>query len=267
MIAKNKNLTVIAILLLLLFSVMVQAQDDAAALAKKTANPIASVISLPIQFNFNFGIGEYDRTQTLINIMPVLPFALNDNINVINRVIIPVINQPVVSQESGSTFGVGNINYSAFFTPAKAGKIIWGIGPAFSIPTRSSDLLGSTEFGVGPTFVALIMPGNWAFGLTANNVWSYENGTLNSLWSQIFITYTFKSAWFIQMQPTITANWNAPEGEQWSIPLGLNVGKLVMLGKQPVKFIGGASYYVEKPTAGPDWMAFFQVVFLFPKGS
>ena len=263
---KNRNLTVIVVVLLLLSTVMVQAQDDAAELAKKTANPIASVISLPIQFNFNFGLGEFDRTQTLVNIMPVLPFALNDNINVINRVIIPVINQPDITQETGGTFGVGNINYSAFFTPAKAGKIIWGIGPAFSIPTRSSNMLGSTEFGVGPTFIALMMPGNWAFGFTANNVFSYENGTLNSLWSQIFIVYTFKSAWFVQMMPTITANWNAPEGEQWSIPLGANVGKLVMLGKQPVKFIAGGSYYVQKPTAGPDWMAFFQVVFLFPKG-
>ena len=109
------------------------------------------------------------------------------------------------------------------------------------------------------------MPGNWAFGLTANNVTSYENGNLNALFSQVFIVYTFPSAWFVQMQPTITANWNAPEGQKWTVPLGANVGKLVMFGKQPVKFIGGGAYYIERPDNGPDWQLFFQVVFLFPK--
>lgn len=264
---KKRKILFTAIIIVLFSALMINAQDEseAAELAKQTANPLANMISLPFQFNFNFGMGEYDRSQTLLNIMPVIPFALNDNINVINRIIMPVMYQPDVSQESGGTFGVGNINYSAFFTPARLGKIIWGFGPAFNIPTRSSDLLGSEEFGVGPTLIALMMPGNWALGFTANNVWSYENGTLNSLFSQVFVVYTFPSAWFIQMMPTITANWNAPKGEQWSIPLGLNGGKVVMFGKQPIKLIAGASYYVEKPTNGPDWMIFFQAVFLFPK--
>ena len=138
--------------------------SNAAALAKETANPIAAIISAPIQFNFNFGLGEYDRFQSVTNLMPVLPFRINDKVNAVNRIIIPLLYQPDVSQETGGTFGVGNINYSMFITPSKASKIIWGIGPALSIPTRTSNLLSSPEFGIGPTFVVLTMPGNWAIG-------------------------------------------------------------------------------------------------------
>ena len=241
------------------------AESDAAALAKKTANPIAAMISVPFQFNFNFGLGEYDRTQYLMNIMPVIPFRLSEKINVVNRIILPVMVQPDITKESGSTFGLGDINYSMFFTAAETKKVIWGIGPAFNIPTRTNDVLGSPEFGLGPTFIALMMPGNWAFGFTVNNVWSYNNSDLNALFSQIFIVYTFKSAWFVQMMPTITANWNAAKGQQWSVPLGANTGKVVMFGKQPVKLIGGGGYFVVSPDNGPKWQLFAQAVFLFPK--
>ena len=240
-------------------------QDKAALLAKKTANPIAALISVPVQFNFNFGLGEYNRFQLVTNLMPVLPFRLNDKINVVNRIIVPFIYQPDVSKESGGQFGVGDINYSMFFTSARTQKIIWGIGPAFNIPTRTNDMLGSPEFGLGPTFIALMMPGNWAIGFTVNNVWSYNTGNLNALFGQVFIVYTFPSAWFVQFMPTITANWNAPEGQQWTVPLGANAGKVVMFGKQPVKFIAGGGYFVAKPDNGPDWQIFAQAVFLFPK--
>jgi len=240
-------------------------ESDAAKLAKETANPLAAMISVPFQFNFNFGLGEYNRTQTLINVMPAIPFRLNDKFNVLNRIILPVLIQPDVSEQSGSTFGLGSVNYSMFLTPADAGKIIWGIGPAFNIPTRTNNLLGSPEFGIGPTLIVLTMPGNWALGLTVNNVWSYTNNNLNALFSQVFVVYTFPSAWFVQMMPTITANWNAEKGQKWSFPLGANMGKVVIFGKQPVKFIGGGSYYVLKPDAGPTWQLFAQVVLLFPK--
>ncbi len=277
-----KNYTKVFVAILLLFGIAnyCTAQDstihlqsstanNAAELAKVTANPLAAMISLPIQFNFNNGMGEYDRTQTLINVMPAIPFRLSDKFNVLNRIIIPIISQPDVTQESGSTFGLGSVNYSMFLTPAKLGKIIWGVGPAFNIPTRTDNMLGSPEFGIGPTVIALTMPGNWAIGFTANNVWSYAetdtSSSLNALFSQVFVVYTFPSAWFVQMMPTITANWNAPKGQQWSVPLGANVGKVVMAGKQPIKLIGGGSYYVAAPDNGPEWQLFFQAVFLFPK--
>lgn len=239
--------------------------QNAAAIARQTANPIADIKTIPFQFNFNFGMGNHKRMQTVVNFMPVIPFPVSKNINAINRLIIPIINMPEFSDESGSTFGLGDINYSMLFTPADVGKLIWGIGPAVNIPTRTNNELGSSEFGIGPSFVVLVMPGNWALGLTANNVWSYENGYLNALFSQVFITYTFPGAWFVNFAPTITANWNAEKGEQWTVPLSFNIGKLKLFGGQPIKFLAGGSYFLEKPSYGPDWQLNFQVVFIFAK--
>lgn len=267
------NLKVLILTVLFIFSYQLtgfsQEEDSegnkAAELAKATANPLANMISVPIQLNLNFGMGTFDRTQTLINLMPVLPLQVGENVNLINRIILPIMIQPDLTQSLGNTFGIGDINYSMFFTPAKPGSLIWGFGPAFNIPTRTSNVLGSPEFGIGPTLVLLTMPGNWALGLTANNVWSYESDTLNALFSQVFVTYTFPSAWFINFSPTITANWNAADGEQWTVPLSFNTGVLKVFGKQPIKFTLGGSYFVQRPTNGPDWQVNFQMVFLFKK--
>jgi hypothetical protein len=183
----------------------------------------------------------------------------------INRVIIPIINQPDVTSNSGTTSGIGNTNYTAFFTPSKPGPVIWGIGPSLNIPTISSTKLGGREFGIGASFVALGMPGKWVLGLLASNVWSYLNSNLNSFFGQYFIVLNFKGGWFVNSAPTITANWNAESGEQWTIPFGLGGGKVSHIGKQPVKFVLGGYYYAAKPTNGPEWLIQFQFFLLFPR--
>ena len=235
-------------------------------LAKQSANPIASLITLPLQFNFNQGLGEFDRSQFILNIEPVLPVELSSSVTMINRIIIPIINQPDVSSESGSTFGIGNTNYTAFFTPAHPGSIIWGIGPSFTIPSISSTDLGGTDFGVGASVVVLGMPGEWVLGFLANNIWSYLDSNLNSFLFQYFITFLFKGGWYINTTPTLTANWNAEEGERWTIPFGMGGGKVTHIGKQHIKFMVGAYYYTSKPTNGPEWLLQLQLFLLFPKG-
>lgn len=240
--------------------------DESADLAKQSQNPVASLISVPLQFNFNFGMGAYDRSQTVLNVQPVLPMTLSSKVNLINRLIIPVFNQPDITSESGGSLGLGNMVYTAFFTPAKAGKIIWGIGPAFNLPTRSAPELGAKAFGMGPSLVVLTMPGKWVLGFLVNQLWSIGNDDLNSFMAQYFITYNLPNGWFISSAPTITANWKAPSGKQWTIPFGIGFGKLTKIGKQPIKFQLNGFYNVEKPTAGADWSIQFQTVLLFPKG-
>src|ERR1035438_9613330 len=55
------------------------AASNAEELRKQSQNPIANLISVPIQENFNFGIGPADRTQNVMNIQPVIPFSLGKN--------------------------------------------------------------------------------------------------------------------------------------------------------------------------------------------
>ena len=266
---KKRNVSILAVVMLALIFTgtgLAQTDAEAAELAKKSQNPVANMISLPLQFNFNNGMGEYNRSQMVINVQPVFPLKLNSKINIINRFIQPVINQPDVMESSGSTFGLGNLNYTAFFTPAEPGKLIWGVGPAFSIPTATSSKLGGTDFGLGPSVVALTMPGHWVLGLIANQIWSYRvDSNLSSFFLQYFINYNLPQGWYVGTGPSLSANWKADEGEKWTVPFGLNVGKLTRFGKQPIKLHLGVYYNAVRPTYGADWSVQFQVVFLFPK--
>jgi hypothetical protein len=232
----NKKYSLVSIFVFL-FAIPLFAQDadgsapaaapDQAALAKAAANPLANMISLPFQFNFNFDQGPYERYGTVMNFEPVLPFRLSKTWNVVTRTIIPVLQRPDMDSESSSTSGIGNTNFNAFFVPKPIGIFTYGFGLTMNIPTATAPELGVDAFGIGPTVVFLFMPGKWVLGATAGWTLAYKSpdGTdaLNSLFAQYFITVNLKKGWFINTTPTITANFNA-EGEVWTIPVGAGVG-------------------------------------------
>lgn len=241
------------------------AQHSHHDLAKKAANPIANLISLPFQLNINLNIGDYDRTGTVLNIMPTIPFSVS-SWNVINRIIIPVRNAPD-NAETGSTSGLGNTNYSMMFVPPRhdGSTFQWGFGPAFNIPTASDDRLGVNDFAIGPAIIALVTPGNWVMGITANNVWSYREGSnVNQTFIQYFITYNIANGWYINTNPMLTANQNALGGAEWIIPVGAGGGKVFKAGGQPMKLQAQFYYNVERPTGIADWTFQVQYVLLFP---
>ena len=266
-ILKNSTKRLIAIFLSMFLCYSLYGQDskeeDAAALAKQSANPIANLISIPIQTNFGLGFGDYNRTRTLVNIQPVIPFRLSSKINVINRIIIPIMFLPE-NAESGGTSGLGNINYSVFFVPSKVGKFTWGIGPAFNIPTLTDDKLGANAFGIGPTAVGLLMLDKWVAGATFNRLWSYNGSSVDSFFGQYFITYNIKKGWYVNTNPNIVANFNAADGEQWTVPFGMGGGKVTHLGSQPVKLQVQYYYNVVRPTVSAKSTLMIQMVFLFP---
>lgn len=237
-------------------------QESNEELAKASQNPIANMISFPFQNNTNFGIGSYNRTQNILNIQPVLPFF---NGRLITRTIMPVISQPDISSESGSTFGLGDITFTAFFAPESKGGPIWGIGPAINIPT-SGESLGTGEWGFGPSLVFLLMKSKWVVGGILNNVWSIDdNNSLNLLFFQCLINYNFKDGLYLSSAPIITSNWNAESGDEWTIPLGAGIGKIVKLGgKLPLNLQVGAYYNVVRPESGADWQLRALAVLLFP---
>ena len=136
--------------------------QSADELAKQTQNPVASLISVPFQGNWDFGIGDREATGTLLNIQPVAPFGLTKDWNVILRVIMPLQSQP--TDTSTRITGMGDTTMTLFLSPAKTGKVIWGAGPALLIPTATNDALGTEKFGVGPSIVALVQPGKWTTG-------------------------------------------------------------------------------------------------------
>ncbi|MBB3454864.1 hypothetical protein FHT86_003163 [Rhizobium sp. BK313] len=246
-----------------------QAQEANSDLAKKLNNPVASLISVPFQFNYDHGFGPNNGNRETLNIQPVIPFSINENWNVISRTIVPVIWQDDIAGPSGSQFGIGDTTQSFFFSPKEptAGGIIWGAGPAFLLPTATDDLLGSGKFGIGPTAVVLKQEGPWTVGALGNHIWSVagegDRPDVSSTFLQPFVSYTTSDAWTFTVNTESTYDW---KGEQWSVPINLQVSKLVRFGKQPVSFTAGARYWAAAPENGPEGWGFrLAMTFLFPK--
>jgi hypothetical protein len=238
-------------------------------LAKLAQNPVANLLSFPFQNNFNFGVGPNHVTQYVMNFQPVIPITLNENWNLITRWILPTINQPSPAPGIRSAFGLGDLNPSFFFSPAKSGKLIWGIGPTATFPTATDPLLGYGNYLLGPTAVALTIQGHWVFGALVNNQWSVAGwgaGNQNLFLAQPFVNYNLPGGWYLTTGPIITANWNASHQDMWTVPVGGGFGKIIKLGgKLPLNLQLAAYYNVVTPTSGADWQLRCQLQVLLPK--
>jgi len=249
------------------------ADNDAAALAKAAQNPVASMISVPIQLNMNFGTGPEDDLQTVTNIQPVMPFSLGENWNLITRTIIPVISQPDFGLYSARENGIGDIQFSTFLSPKEpsSGGWIWGAGVIAQLDTATDDRLGQGAWGLGPTAVALRMDGPWVYGALVNNVWSVSEdrnrGKVNQFLAQPFVNYNFPDSpgRYLTFSPVITANWEAQSGQKWLVPIGLGIGQITRFGTQPVNLMAAYYYNVERPDGAPDYQVRLQIQFMFPK--
>jgi hypothetical protein len=240
------------------------------ALARAAQNPVAAMISLPLQNNTNFNYGPNGHTQNVLNIQPVIPFRLTDDWNLVSRTIVPVISQPEFTPGQGTTFGLGATQASVFLSPGRPGSVIWGAGAVVQAPSVTNQALGSNVWGAGPTFVALTMQGPWVLGGLVNNVWSVggsREDRYNNLTLQPFINYNFPHSpgTYLSFSPVATANWEARSGQQWTVPLGLAVGEVLPVGNQPINVQVGAYYNVVRPDIGPEWQLRFQLALLFPK--
>lgn len=247
-----------------------QEQDDTGELAKKLSNPVAAMISVPFQGNYNDEIGPLeDGEQTYVNFQPVVPIALNEDWNLISRTIVPVISQDDIFPGAGSQFGLGNTTQSFFFSPSQpVNGFVWGVGPVFYIPTNTDDLLGADKWGAGPTAVALWQGEGWTVGMLSNHIWSFAGDSsepdLNSTFLQPFVAYTTSDAWTFTLNTESTYDWEAHE---WSVPINFVVSKIVKIGELPVSIFAGPRYWADSPEGvGPEgWGARFGFTLLFPR--
>jgi hypothetical protein len=248
-----------------------EAADDektkAGELAKKLQNPIASLISVPIQNNWDFSIGPADAIRYTANIQPVIPFSLTEDWNLITRTIVPVIYAESPVKGDDDEAGLGDIVQSFFFSPKEpVGGWIMGAGPVFLYPSATDEALGTEKFGLGPTTVLLQQEKGWTYGVLSNHIWSVagESGRadVNATFLQPFVSYTTKTFTTFGFNTESTYDW---ENSQWTVPLNLLVSQLLKIGKQPIQLQLGGRYYPEKPDGGPEWGLRFTVTLLFPK--
>jgi hypothetical protein len=237
-------------------------------LAKKAQNPISSMVSLPLQNNTDFDFGPEEGTLNTLNVQPVWPFAISDDWNLVTRTILPIVSQPGLAPGQGRENGLGDINFTGFFSPKEAGKWIWGVGPTVILPTSTDDRLGKGEWGAGVSMVVLTMPGNWVVGSLFSNVWDVSASTGNEInfftW-QYFINYNLPNGWYLTSSPVITADWEADSKQRWTVPFGGGVGKIFRVGKQALNAQVHAYYNVEKPDIKGDWGMRLQLQFMFPR--
>jgi len=252
-------------------------ESAASELAKKSQNPVGNMISVPIEY-WHYGNIDNTNGANVVMVKPVYPVTFG-KITLINRLIIPMVGISANSGDldlgeipgpfpDGKTTGLSNIQYQGFFTKADPGKVIVGLGPAIEFPTNTNNM-GSSKWSAGPALVVLTMPGKWVLGALAQNIWSFagpdDGSDVNQLVFQYFVNYNFNKGWYVTSTPLLTADWNKESGNQWTVPVGGGVGRLVRFGKQPVDFKLQAFSHVVRPDVSPSWSMLFAIKFLFPK--
>jgi hypothetical protein len=282
MIYKCKNI-VVCLLALTAFNANAEmnsagmSQED---MAKMSQNPVGNMYSVPLEVWHHDGLGlNEEGSANALFLRPVVPVTVG-KFNLINRFIIPylgidpnagtdlgeIITEPSLEKQTG----LGNIQYQAIFSPADAGAVIWGLGAVVEFPTHSGNL-GSDNYSAGPVALVLSMPGDWVFGTLVQNMWSVggssnPNHDVNKLIWQYFVNYNFDDGWYLTTTPIMTADWTKESGEQWTIPVGGGVGKLMKFESfPPLDFKLQAFTTVVRPTGGPEWSAMFSVKLILPK--
>ncbi|HMM77738.1 MAG TPA: transporter [Gammaproteobacteria bacterium] len=243
--------------------------DDQAALAKQLANPIAALISVPIQANYDDHIGIDDGSMWRINVQPVIPVSIGKDWNMISRTILPLIDQHDVPRNGAGEFGLGDILQSAFFSPKAptAAGIVWGVGPALLFDSATDDALGAEQWAMGPTAVALTQKGPWTIGMLTNHLESFagddSRADISATFMQPFVTYITRTKTSFSFTSETTYDWVS---DQWSVPLNFSVFQMLKVGRQIIQVGGGFRYWAESPALAADDFGFrMQLTFLFPK--
>lgn len=252
----------------LLLPALAPAQEQ--NLAKQLSNPIAALISVPVQANYDEDFGVDNEGSALrINVQPVIPFSIGPDWNLISRTILPVLSQDDIPTPGTSEFGLGDTVQSLFFSPKAptAGGWIWGAGPVFLIPTATDETLGSEKWGLGPTAVALKQTGPWTYGALANHIESFagtsRRADVSATFIQPFLTYVTPAQTTFAVNSESTYDW---ETNKWSVPINFQALQIMRFGNQLVQIGGGLRYWVTSPDAGAeDWGLRLQFTLLYPR--
>jgi hypothetical protein len=239
------------------------AQEAGGALSQQKHNPLADSIILPATLGLGFGIGPGRDVESTVNFQPRIPFKLTDDWRVVTRSNVSILHVP----GPDDTTALGDVDVSLFLTPSKTAPWVWGVGPIVQFPTATDPELGTEKWSAGPTAALLYVDGPWVNGILVSHLWSFagrssrEDVSLTQI--EVQVSYTFASDWYIQTSPTISHDWKAPSGQDWVIPIGIDVGRTFTIGGQGMSLQIGAYYNVKKPAAAADWVLETQFTLIY----
>jgi hypothetical protein len=253
-------------LAILLIAASLWAEDDA-ELAKKLANPVSTLINVPIENNWDFRIGEARAMSYTANIKPVIPFSLSKDWNLITRTIVPVLYAESPDKGGPNKSGLGDIKSTIYFSPVEPiGGWFWGLGPGLIFPSATDSILGSEKWSGGPTGALVRQDGGWTLVLVAGQAWSFAGNQsrikVNTTFLQPQASYTTKKEMSFGVNSQSSYDW---VGGEWTMPLEFSVSQLMKFGGQSVSLGVAWRTYAKRPEGGPNWGLGFTVAFLFPK--
>lgn len=230
--------------------------DSMAEIAKNLANPVANMISVPFQNNWDYHVGTGDATLYTLNVQPVIPIGLDEKYILISRTILPYVSHDALAPGTSGGAGLGDTQASIFLSTREATKGGWivGVGPVLLFPTATSRATGSGKWGAGPTAVVGRQDHGWTYGLLASQTWSFagteSRASVNSTFLEPFLMYTTKTYTTVGVFTETSYNWTAG---QWSVPLEAMASQVLMVAKQPFSITVGGRYWAKSPSGGPDW--------------
>jgi outer membrane putative beta-barrel porin/alpha-amylase len=240
-------------------------------LAKLSQDPIADMNTSPFQNDINFGFGPEHRIQDVLYLVPIYPVAITSKVNLITRTIAPLIWQPQATPPGSTTFGMGDILFSAFVSPRSNGTLSWGVGPAILLPTGTNAGVGAQNSGqwcAGPTASIAYSPGRLVMGLLVNNIFSFNGRvgapSVDALTMQPFFNVNLPMGFFLTTSPMITADWERPNDQRWIVPIGGGVGAVIKIGRFGLGLNAQAYWNAVTTDAGGEWTLRFTVAGLFP---
>lgn len=237
--------------------------------ARKARNPLADKITFALDNAFSFNSGPLEGSAYELDASVVAPSRLGDSWLILHRATLPLMHDPANVPGQGGKFGFGDLTYEALVTRNRDARIIWGVGPALVIPTATSSRLGSGKWSAGPAAGLVSQTGQWTFGVLAFNTWSFAGDSarqsVNQLSLEPFVSYDLKDGWFVSFQPQMSADWTAPRGDRWTVPMGGGGGKGFTKGERSIYVTMFGYYNIEHPPESSPWQLSIGLEFQFGK--
>lgn len=240
-------------------------------LNRQLENPLSRFWSLIFQENIYFNTGDLiDGTQisNVFNFQPSLPVPVGKARMLLVRPVFPLVTAPVIGSDGtqdGYETGFGDMQVFSLYGPDKKDGVIWGAGLTFIFPTASSETLGSGKVSMGPALMVLSITKKWTIGGIIQQWNSIGGDSDRPETSQMDIQYIIRKqiqgkGMSVGMGPNISINWNAPEGNKLTFPIGLGITKTVKWGKTPWKLRLEPQYSIVKPeNYGAQWNIRIQI--------
>lgn len=199
---------------------------------------------------------------------PAFPFSLGDGKIFAVRPLIPfhfskpVFNSTSSSFDDESSF-LGDITTDIFYGKTYKSGWVFGGGAVTVLPTATNSKIAGKSFNAGPEVLVAKLADWGALGLLTTHQWDVDGWNDNDVslsTMQYIFSFLLGDGWSVVASPTISYNWEADNGNEWSVPLGTGISKTSIIGGRPWKFALQVHYYVEQPDAfGPEWFVKFKI--------